>query len=178
MEGTVPEIERSYPEPAAAVPRKSSSSTESFSNEKQQAAEVDTEAVLSHDEEGVESARLKRQALYRKLRPFILGGLAALILGWWISSIILKATRHRWYVFFNSTMNETIDIFRRVQDRADPLRLVLHPVHTPSSYSLVPLLNTVFQSHRLPFHSQLCSHKTSQRRLGSLYSRTLVQNSL
>lgn len=31
-------------------------------------------------------------------RPYILIGLAILILGWWISATVLKATRHRWYV--------------------------------------------------------------------------------
>lgn len=38
---------------------------------------------------------------YERLRPFILVGLALLILGWWISSIVLPATRHRWLVFTN-----------------------------------------------------------------------------
>ncbi|KAG8917113.1 hypothetical protein FRC00_014022, partial [Tulasnella sp. 408] len=33
--------------------------------------------------------------LYPRLRPFILAGLALLILGWWISATILPATRHR-----------------------------------------------------------------------------------
>jgi CNT family concentrative nucleoside transporter len=37
---------------------------------------------------------------YERLRPFILVGLALLILGWWISSIVLPATRHRWCVTF------------------------------------------------------------------------------
>jgi len=36
---------------------------------------------------------------YDRLRPFILGGIALLILAWWISSIVLPATRHRWFVF-------------------------------------------------------------------------------
>ena len=36
---------------------------------------------------------------YERLRPFILVGLALLILAWWISSIVLPATRHRWFVF-------------------------------------------------------------------------------
>lgn len=38
-------------------------------------------------------------ASYQRLRPFILAGLALLIFGWWISSIVLPATRHRWCVF-------------------------------------------------------------------------------
>jgi concentrative nucleoside transporter, CNT family len=37
-----------------------------------------------------------RSDFYAKCRPFILGGLAALILGWWISATVLRETRHRW----------------------------------------------------------------------------------
>ena len=37
-----------------------------------------------------------RRDFYTKYRPFILGGLAALILGWWISATVLPETRHRW----------------------------------------------------------------------------------
>ena len=36
--------------------------------------------------------------LYRRAHPFILFGLAAVILGWWVSATVLKATRHRWQV--------------------------------------------------------------------------------
>ena len=36
------------------------------------------------------------ESIYRKYRPFILGTLALLILGWWISATILPTTRHRW----------------------------------------------------------------------------------
>ncbi|KAF8626833.1 hypothetical protein AX15_004664 [Amanita polypyramis BW_CC] len=42
--------------------------------------------------------RKRRRMLYAKYRPLILGGLAAAILGWWISATVLKATRHRWIV--------------------------------------------------------------------------------
>jgi CNT family concentrative nucleoside transporter len=38
--------------------------------------------------------------LYPKLRPYILTALALLILGWWISATVLKATRHRWYALY------------------------------------------------------------------------------
>ena len=37
--------------------------------------------------------------LTRKYRVVVLGALSALILGWWISSTVLEATRHRWCVF-------------------------------------------------------------------------------
>ncbi|KAI8994069.1 Na+ dependent nucleoside transporter C-terminus-domain-containing protein [Trametes punicea] len=36
--------------------------------------------------------------LFRRFRPIILVALAAVILGWWISATVLKATRHRWVV--------------------------------------------------------------------------------
>ncbi|KAJ3559468.1 hypothetical protein NP233_g11253 [Leucocoprinus birnbaumii] len=35
---------------------------------------------------------------YVQYKPYLLGGLAAVILGWWISSTVLPATRHRWVV--------------------------------------------------------------------------------
>lgn len=38
----------------------------------------------------------KRGIFYRKYRPYILFGVAAAILGWWISATVLPATRHRW----------------------------------------------------------------------------------
>jgi concentrative nucleoside transporter, CNT family len=42
--------------------------------------------------------------LYPKLRPYILTALALLILGWWISATVLKATRDRWYaLYFHSS---------------------------------------------------------------------------
>lgn len=53
-------------------------------------------AELAKDEAEVEEDRARRKEFYRKFRPFILGGVALLILGWWISATVLKATRHRW----------------------------------------------------------------------------------
>ncbi|KAF8230168.1 hypothetical protein L208DRAFT_1400878 [Tricholoma matsutake] len=40
----------------------------------------------------------RRRGLYLRFRPYILTGVALVILGWWISATILKATRHRWVV--------------------------------------------------------------------------------
>jgi CNT family concentrative nucleoside transporter len=40
----------------------------------------------------------KTLTFYSKYRPYILSGVAAVILGWWISATILPTTRHRWYV--------------------------------------------------------------------------------
>ena len=50
-------------------------------------------------QEDVEENKGHSWTSYKRLRPFILAGLALLILGWWISSIVLPATRHRWYYF-------------------------------------------------------------------------------
>ena len=50
-------------------------------------------------QEDVEETKGHSWASYERLRPFILLGLALLILAWWISSIVLPATRHRWSVF-------------------------------------------------------------------------------
>lgn len=72
--------------------RMSSSSTKSFTNEKPHVEDgVLTEPV---DGGGVEGDR--RKVIYNKWRPYILGFFAMVILGWWISATILKATRHRW----------------------------------------------------------------------------------
>ncbi|KAI5123866.1 hypothetical protein M0805_005683 [Coniferiporia weirii] len=63
---------------------------------------IDKEQQILAQEQGnddeSELQRQRKHELYMRLRPFILGGLAALILGWWISATVLKATRHRWIV--------------------------------------------------------------------------------
>lgn len=38
----------------------------------------------------------KPPTFYTKWRPLILGALALVILGWWISATIMHTTRHRW----------------------------------------------------------------------------------
>ncbi|EMD37525.1 hypothetical protein CERSUDRAFT_114160 [Gelatoporia subvermispora B] len=58
-------------------------------------AELQTAKDLEADDA---SARSQTHGWYLKLRPFILLALALTILGWWISSTILKPTRHRWIV--------------------------------------------------------------------------------
>ncbi|KAF6760052.1 Na+ dependent nucleoside transporter C-terminus-domain-containing protein [Ephemerocybe angulata] len=40
----------------------------------------------------------KYSEFYARFRPLILGAVALLILGWWVSATVLKATRHRWIV--------------------------------------------------------------------------------
>jgi concentrative nucleoside transporter, CNT family len=54
-------------------------------------------ANANADREGDEN-QAAREARYRRFRPFILAALVVVIGGWWISSIVLPATRHRWYV--------------------------------------------------------------------------------
>lgn len=49
-------------------------------------------------QEDAEETKEHSWTSYERLRPFILAGIALVILGWWISSIVLPATRHRWCV--------------------------------------------------------------------------------
>jgi hypothetical protein len=72
--------------------KKSSHSTSSIRNEKEIPSRDDAEALVVNNGEA-ESPR--RRSLVRVVS---LVGLALLILGWWISSITLHATRHRWVV--------------------------------------------------------------------------------
>jgi len=58
-----------------------------------------TEVEKGAHQEDVEETKGHSWTSYERLRPFILVGVALVILGWWISSIVLPATRHRWYVF-------------------------------------------------------------------------------
>ncbi|KAF8891722.1 Na+ dependent nucleoside transporter C-terminus-domain-containing protein [Infundibulicybe gibba] len=83
-QSTVPPVGLVKRDPDA---RRASRSTESFGKEK-----------TDPDSDDAEGGRDRRRELYGKARPLILGGLALLILAWWISSIVLKATRHRWIV--------------------------------------------------------------------------------
>ena len=57
------------------------------------------EAATGEPQEVVEDDKGHSWTSYERLRPYILVGLALLILAWWISSIVLPATRHRWFVF-------------------------------------------------------------------------------
>ncbi|KAF7983239.1 hypothetical protein HWV62_22846 [Athelia sp. TMB] len=90
------------------------------------------------DEDAAES-KARRAAFYKRFRPLILAGVAAVILGWWISSTILKATRHRWIVqtvfawFFL-----LIIAFRFIPSSviSDPIGRVWHPVIQEPWYRL------------------------------------------
>ncbi|TFY57045.1 hypothetical protein EVJ58_g7273 [Rhodofomes roseus] len=79
------------------VERKPSrASSFSDSKEKQHDPEVQTAQEGSQDQD--EKRKSAWDVVRPALRPVILLGLAAAILGWWICSTILKDTRHRWIV--------------------------------------------------------------------------------
>ncbi|PSR73877.1 hypothetical protein PHLCEN_2v10297 [Hermanssonia centrifuga] len=78
--------------------RKASTSTSSISNEKVVDPETQVAKEVLHDEAEIDEADSRHHSYYAKLRPYILGGLALVILGWWISATIMKTTRHRWIV--------------------------------------------------------------------------------
>ena len=75
--------------------------------------------------------------LYPKLRPYILSALALLILGWWISATVLKATRHRWYALPLASKL----LIRWKQDRTNHLCLGFYSVSVPSS---TPVFTSTF----------------------------------
>lgn len=81
--------------PQDIVERKQSTS-DSSSVHKRTAADA---VEKGSPRENVEETEKHSWTSYERLRPFILISLALLILGWWISSIVLPATRHRWFVF-------------------------------------------------------------------------------
>lgn len=84
---------------ANVVERKSSRTTSSSDSDRKVIdPEAQEQKEIANDEIEVEEARSRRQHFYKRYRPVILGLVAAVILGWWISSTILTATRHRWYL--------------------------------------------------------------------------------
>jgi len=72
-----------------AVQRSSSRSSLSVRKEKASNEDPENIVVISQDDDADKPPQTK-------YRPFILGALALLILGWWISATVLRATRHRW----------------------------------------------------------------------------------
>ncbi|KAG7090879.1 hypothetical protein E1B28_009960 [Marasmius oreades] len=80
---------------SATIQRKPSGSSGSIEDEKRGA---DPEVVVNNGEDRIDEEHLSSPTFYQRFRPFILAVVAAVILGWWISSIVLKATRHRWIV--------------------------------------------------------------------------------
>jgi CNT family concentrative nucleoside transporter len=85
------------------IQRKSSVSTNSDAK-KENAQVVDPGADLEDAQEKDEATQAKN-TFDKRLRVVALIALAALILGWWISSTILAATRERWYDVFSEFFN-------------------------------------------------------------------------
>ncbi|KAF9264192.1 hypothetical protein L218DRAFT_863768 [Marasmius fiardii PR-910] len=79
---------------AQTIQRKPSGSSGSITDEKR----ADPEIVVNNSEERIEEEHPSSPTFYQRFRPFILAAVAAVILGWWISATVLKATRHRWIV--------------------------------------------------------------------------------
>jgi len=78
------------PVESPAVQRSSSRSSPSVRKEKTGGEDPESDiVVISQDD-------TDKPPPHTKYKPFILGALALLILGWWISATVLKATRHRW----------------------------------------------------------------------------------
>jgi concentrative nucleoside transporter, CNT family len=98
-----------YPQPVASVTSTNvgnkpiqRTASDYYSDSKENGPEdaekgaVDQTIYDHRADEGVATSQARRAAFWGQYRPFILGGIAAVILGWWISSTVLKATRHRW----------------------------------------------------------------------------------
>lgn len=81
--------------------RVSQHSDDSIAKEKR-APDSDAEAQLAkevaQDDAEVEEAKARNHMWYKRMRVVILLATAATVLGWWICSTILPATRHRWIV--------------------------------------------------------------------------------
>lgn len=76
------------------VKRSAFNTSDYFSDEKN----ADGPVAMTKDGMGANPEEDEKNTFYWRFRPFILGGLAAVILGWWISATVLKATRPRWIV--------------------------------------------------------------------------------
>ncbi|KAF8160956.1 Na+ dependent nucleoside transporter C-terminus-domain-containing protein [Crassisporium funariophilum] len=88
----------SAPDSSNAVQRIASRSSHSNSSLKEKKSDIESEPVvlLAQDPEITEEGSSRSH--YHILRPYILTGVALVILGWWISATVLEATRHRWIV--------------------------------------------------------------------------------
>lgn len=71
--------------------RKASRSTDSVHSTEKERIPTDANVMAAKDSEEIEESRLKRHFTYERYRPLILGGVAAVILGWWISSTSMSA---------------------------------------------------------------------------------------
>jgi CNT family concentrative nucleoside transporter len=81
------------------------SHTPSINSSKEKPEVEDAEVAIKGDEEDGSQPSV----IYAKMRPYLLTGLALVILGWWISATIMHATRHRWYVHVSLIVKCTLD---------------------------------------------------------------------
>lgn len=144
-------------------------STSSSSNAKEKVDGGHVGAVAKSDKE--EQAQDPR-GFDRKLRVVFLIGLAALILGWWISSTVLKATRGRWQV--SRSQDRLCACSQVLQGCTDNLRLVLFNV----SVNLYPTFqgptDLHFQCHCVSVYPKLSGHTSSSCCMGPFCPGALV----
>jgi CNT family concentrative nucleoside transporter len=103
------------------------------------------QAELTRDEKETAHKRELRQQRWQRARPFVLTGLALVILGWWISATVLKATRHRW---IPQTVWAWFFILV-IAFRFIPNRVVTRPVEAVWG----PLVSEPFM--KIPYHGRL-----------------------
>lgn len=61
-------------------------------------APSDTEKAIASSSSSIHEEEEKKPSFSERYKHFIRAGLAIVILGWWISSTVLPATRPRWFV--------------------------------------------------------------------------------
>lgn len=86
------------PRDAEAQSGNSSYDDEKIRVSEKDAAQQDVLLANAQSEHDDDEKKLRRKAIMSKARPFILGAIAFVILGWWVSSIVIPASRGRWIV--------------------------------------------------------------------------------
>ncbi|KAF4621298.1 hypothetical protein D9613_000560 [Agrocybe pediades] len=125
-----------------SLTKNDSESIGSASNEK---GDHNDPEVLGVPPAGVDEQEERAAQVHSKYRPYILSALAIVILGWWISATILKATRHRWIV---QTLFAWAFILI-IAFRYIPTSVVSHPISS--------VWNPVVQEpwYKLPYRTRL-----------------------
>jgi CNT family concentrative nucleoside transporter len=88
----------STPPPPSPPPAAESNGFQSVREKDVYSVEAAKAEQIQLEEREISETHASRQAKYGGYRPFILGAVALVILGWWISSTVLPATRPRWIV--------------------------------------------------------------------------------
>ena len=133
-------------DPTAHEAEKRSSASLSEKNEKP-TFEKARKAEIARDEAEIAMKKERRQERWQRARPYVLTALVLLILGWWISATVLKATRHRW---IPQTLWAWFFILV-IAFRFIPNRVVTNPVEAVWQ----PLVSRPFM--RLPYHVRLAA---------------------